>query len=49
MAASIDAYRVAMKRIVNGDTRTQVRMLTIRKFFCVPWLVCPDQLIGSLH
>lgn len=44
----IDDYRFVMKRIVNGDTRLQVKMLGIRKFFSCPWLVCPDLLIRNL-
>ena len=48
MSTNIDSYKAAMKRIVNGDTRMQVRMLGIRKFFSCPWLICPDQLIRNL-
>lgn len=48
MACGLDVYRATMRRIVNGDTRLQVRMLSIRKFFSIPWLVCPDRLLESL-
>ena len=44
----IEAYRASMKRIANGDTQLQTRMLSIRKFFSCPWLICPDQLLGNL-
>lgn len=44
----LDAYRAAMKRVVNGDTRIQIKMMSIRKFFSLPWLICPDQLIRQL-
>ena len=45
----VEKYRSDMKRIVGGDTRLQMRMLSIRKFFSVPWLVCVDALIGGLE
>ena len=45
----VDRYRSDMRRIVGGDTRLQVRMLGIRKFFSVPWLVCVDAFLGSLE
>ena len=46
---SICAYRAAMKRIVNGDTRLQMKMLNIRKFFSCPWLICPDLLLRNVE
>ena len=48
MDEGVERYQADMKRIVSGDTRLQVRMLSIRKFFSVPWLVCVDSLIGNL-
>ena len=48
METDLDAYRAAMKRIVNGDTSMCTKMLGIRKFFSCPWLVCPDQLIRNI-
>ena len=49
MESSLENYKAAMKRIVNGDTRLQTKMLSIRKFFSCPWLVCPDQLIRDIQ
>jgi len=46
---NLDFYQATMKRIVNGDTRLSAKMLTIRKFFSVPWLICPDTLIKNLR
>ena len=47
--SDIDVYRTAMKRIVDGDTRQQTKMLGLRKFLSIPWLICPDQMIGNLR
>ena len=49
MEGHIDTYRATMKRIVNGDIRLQTKMLSIRKFFSCPWLVCPDLLLLNLQ
>ena len=43
-----ETYKVNCKKIVNGDTRKQMKMLQCRKLLSVPWLVCPDALIGNL-
>ena len=47
MKNNFHAYRTHCKKIVNGDSNKQMKMLTIRKFLSVPWLVCPDSLLGK--
>ena len=48
MKDGFDAYQACCKQIVNGNHKKQAKMLQIRKFLSVPWLVCPDALIGGL-
>ena len=48
MQDDFEAYKASCKRIVNGDHKRQIKMLQIRKFLSVPWLVCPDALIRNL-
>ena len=47
MKNNFDAYKTHCKKIVNGDSAKQMKMLSIRKFLSVPWLVCPDALLGN--
>ena len=48
MQSDFHAYKLNCKRICNGDTKKQHKMLSVRKFLSVPWLVCPDALIANL-
>ena len=48
MRKDFDAYKAGCKKIVNGDNENQMKMLQLRKFLSVPWLVCPDALIGGI-
>ena len=48
MKQNYGSYCKNCKKIASGDTRKQMKMLKCRKLLSVPWLVCPDALIGNL-
>ena len=48
MKLNYELYKATCTRIANGDNRKQTKMLQIRKFLSMPWLICPDALILNL-
>lgn len=48
MQEDFELYKVNVRRVVNGDKRMQVKMVAIRKYLSIPWLICPESLFLNL-